>query len=191
MWVGFRKVVLQTFAQVPFRGGCLWKMVMDFFFWESLNKMNRLSVSSVDQSQESVARYTGPLSQGVIKTSRFTVLLWSRQTDTYPQIGGKWALDLHFTLLLIPFSMLILPFLLGCFKYASLRYGHLNTTSQSWKEKEVWSLLLHFLAIWALEHHFPKVEGDRSMAASITLPGNLGTRTPLPKGERRKKYAPF
>ncbi len=26
------------------------------------------------------------------------------------QIGGKWALDLHFTLLLIPFSVLILPF---------------------------------------------------------------------------------
>ena len=71
----------------------------------------------------------------------------------YPtQIGGKWALDLHFTLLLIPFSMLILSSLLGCFKYTSLRYGHLNTTSESWKEK-VWPLLLHFLAIWALEHH--------------------------------------
>ncbi len=32
----------------------------------------------------------------------------------YAQIGGKWALDLQFTLLLIPFSMRILPFLLGC-----------------------------------------------------------------------------
>ncbi len=60
---------------------------------------------------------------------------WSlHETFTTPQIGGKWALDLHFTLLLIPFSMLILPFLLGCFKYTFLRYGHLNTTSQSWKE---------------------------------------------------------
>ncbi len=54
----------------------------------------------------------------------------------FPQIGGKWALYLLFTLLLIPFSMLILPFLLGCFKYTSLRYGHLNTTSQSWKEDD-------------------------------------------------------
>ncbi len=33
---------------------------------------------------------------------------------------GKWALDLHFTLLLIPFSMLILPFLLGCKSRAHL-----------------------------------------------------------------------
>ncbi len=83
------------------------------------------------------------------------------------QIDGKWALDLHFSLLLIPFSMLILPFLLGCFKYTSLRYGHLNTTSQSWKEKGVWPLLLHFLAIWSLEHHFRKLEGERSMVPSI------------------------
>ncbi len=45
-------------------------------------------------------------------------------TLVYTQIDGKWALDLHFTLLLIPFSMLILPFLLGCFKYTSMRYGH-------------------------------------------------------------------
>ncbi len=58
------------------------------------------------------------------------------------QIGGKWALDLHFTLLLIPFSMLILLFPLGCFKYTFLWYGHLNTTSQSWKEKNgVWWLV--------------------------------------------------
>ena len=92
--------------------------------------------------------------------------------DVRTQIGGKWALDLHFTLLLIPFSMLILPFHLGCFKYTSLRYGHLNT------EEEVWSLLLHFLAIWALEHHFPKLERERSIVPSITLPGDLGTWTP-------------
>ncbi len=38
--------------------------------------------------------------------------------------------------------MLILPFPLGCFKYTSLQYGHLNTTSQSWKEEEIWSLLI-------------------------------------------------
>ena len=79
----------------------------------------------------------------------------------------------------------------GPFYYTSWRFGHLNTTSESWKEKEVWSLLLHFLAIWALEHHFPKVEGDRSMVPSITLPGNLGNWTPLPKAERRKKYGPL
>ncbi len=109
----------------------------------------------------------------------------------HTQIGAKWALDLHFTLLLISFSMLILPFLLGCFKYTSFRYGHLNTTFHSWKEKEVWPLLLHFLAIWALEHHFQKLEGERSMVPSITLPGDLGTWTPLPKGGRRKKYGPF
>ena len=132
---------------------------------------------------------------------------------TNTQIGGKWALDLHFTLLLIPFYMLILPSPLGCFKYTSLRYGHLNTTSQSWKEKDVWSLLLHFLAIWALEHHFPKLEekevwslllhflaiwvlehhfpkvqGERSMVPSITLPSDLGTWTPLLKILRREKY---
>ncbi len=31
-------------------------------------------------------------------------------------------------------------------------------------------LLVHFLVIWALEHHFPKLEGGRSMVLSITLP---------------------
>ena len=74
------------------------------------------------------------------------------RVDVGSQIGGKWALDLHFTLLLIPFSMLILPFLLGCFKYTSLRYGHLNTTSESWKEKEVWSLLSVYYTSWRFGH---------------------------------------
>ncbi len=55
------------------------------------------------------------------------------------QIGGKWVLYLHFSLLLIPvpFSMLKLPFLF-------------------------WMLQVQFLAIWTLEHHFPKLEGERS-----------------------------
>ncbi len=82
----------------------------------------------------------------------------------------------------------------GPFCYTSWQCGHLNTTSQRWKEKEVWSLLLHFLAIWALDHHFPKVEGETSMVPSITLPGDLGTWAPLPKGGdlgRSKKYGPF
>ena len=47
--------------------------------------------------------------------------------------------------------------------------GHLNTPSQSWKEKEVWSLLLHFLAIRALEHHFQKLERERSMVPSLLV----------------------
>ncbi len=43
-----------------------------------------------------------------------TLLVVRQQMVLFPsQIDGKWALDLHFTLLLIPFSMLILPFLLG------------------------------------------------------------------------------
>ncbi len=69
------------------------------------------------------------------------IIAKSYLNDHMFQIDGKWALDLNFTLLLIPFSMLIIPFPLGCFKYTSLGYGHLNTISQSWKEKEVWSLL--------------------------------------------------
>ncbi len=42
-------------------------------------------------------------------------------------------------------------------------------------------LQLHFLAIWAPEHHFRKLEAERSMVPSITLHGDLGTWTPLPK----------
>ncbi len=43
-----------------------------------------------------------------------------RRNGFLTQIGGKLALDLHFTLLLIPFSMLILPFPLRCRSRAHL-----------------------------------------------------------------------
>ncbi len=60
----------------------------------------------------------------VLKKSE--VCLTNSHLDT-SQIGGKWALDLHFTLLLIPFSMLILPFpLVGGLGNFSLRHGHLK-----------------------------------------------------------------
>ncbi len=43
-------------------------------------------------------------------------------------------------------------------------------------------LQVHFLAIWALEYHFPKLEGGRCMVASSsnTLPGDIDTCTALP-----------
>ena len=47
-------------------------------------------------------------------------------------------------------------------------------------------LQVQFLAIWALEHHFPKLEGGRRRVPSITPPGDLGTWAPLPNGGRRK-----
>ncbi len=71
---------------------------------------------------------------------RFILDLFFITLDNVNSYVHHRILDLHFTLLLIHFSMLILPFLSGCFKYTSLRYGLLNTTSQSWKEKEVWTL---------------------------------------------------
>ncbi len=55
------------------------------------------------------------------------------------------------------------------FYYTSWRFWHLNTTSQSWKEKEVGSLLLHFLVIWALEHHFLQFETGRSTTHELEL----------------------
>ncbi len=58
-------------------------------------------------------------------------------------------------------------------------------------------LQVHFLAIWALEHHFAKLKGGRSMVPPITLPsimcitlpGDLGTWTPLPKDGMRKMWS--
>ncbi len=61
------------------------------------------------------------------------------------QIGGKWALDLHFNLLL-PFSMFILPFPLGCFKQ-----GHTCGSVIEAKSKSTISdaLQVPFLTTWA------------------------------------------
>ncbi len=84
---------------------------------------------------------------------------------TYPDRGevGTWS-TLHLASNTLLFAYITLPF--GMFQ-------------------------AHFLAIWTLEHHFPKLEGGRNMVPSITLPGDLGTWTPLPKVGRRKKCGPF